>query len=252
MEGQNSNISPETPEKDLAETPLSETDPQEGPREAGDMAKAETAENGKKQRSTLRKFFNVVENIAFACILLIMVVLVYSMVQSRLSGGGPPRVFGYQMYIVLSGSMSPAFDAGSLIFLKPENPENIAVGDIITFRPPSGEGELTTHRVVQINREGGLSFITRGDANDVNDQHPVMADKLVGRVEYSVPYAGYLMSFGQSKTGIICLVMIPGALIIIFELRNLFRYAAEWEAEKAAKKKKETTPLPEEKGSSNP
>jgi hypothetical protein len=60
------------------------------------------------------------------------------------------------------------------------------------------------------------------------------------------------MDFGQSKTGIICLVMIPGALIIIFELRNLFRYAAEWEAGKAAKKKQENSPLPEEKGSSNP
>lgn len=248
MEDLNSNISPETPEKDLAETPLNETDPQEGHQEACDMAKTVTSENGKKQRSVLRKFFNVVENIAFACILLIMAALVYSMVQGRLSGGGPPRVFGYQMYIVLSGSMSPAFDAGSLIFLKPENPENIAVGDIITFRPPSGEGELTTHRVVQVNREDGLSFITRGDANDVNDQHPVMADKVIGRVEHSVPYAGYLMSFGQSKTGIICLVMIPGALIIIFELRNLFRYAAEWEAEKASKKKQESSPASGEKG----
>jgi signal peptidase len=116
----------------------------------------------KKRRGFLKKAFNLVESIAFACILLIMVALVYSMVQSRLTGGGPPRVFGYQMYIVLSGSMSPTFDAGSLIFLKPENPENIVEGDIITYRPPSGEGALTTHRVVQVNREDGLSFITRG------------------------------------------------------------------------------------------
>jgi signal peptidase len=121
-------------------------------------------------------------------------------------------------------------------------------GDIITYRPPSGEGKLTTHRVVQVNRDGGLSFTTRGDANDVNDQHPVMADKVVGKVYYALPYAGYVMSFGQSKAGIISLVMIPGALIIIFELRNLFRYAAEWEAEKTAEKKKESSALSEEKG----
>jgi signal peptidase len=75
-----------------------------------------------------------------------------------------------------------------------------------------------------------------------------MADKVVGKVYYALPYAGYLMNFGQSKTGIICLVMIPGALIIIFELRNLFRYAAEWEAEKTAEKKKESSALSEEKG----
>ena len=43
-------------------------------------------------KSGWRKAFNVVENIAFACILLIMVVLVYSMVQSRLSGTERPSV----------------------------------------------------------------------------------------------------------------------------------------------------------------
>jgi signal peptidase len=251
MEDRNSNFSPET-EENLCEAQLPETQFLEEHPAACGTAEADAAADGQKRKSGWRKAFNVVENIAFACILLIMVVLVYSMVQSRLSGGGPPRVFGYQMYIVLSGSMSPAFDAGSLIFVRPENPQDIVEGDIITYRPPSGEGELTTHRVVQVNRDGGLSFTTRGDANDVNDQHPVMADKVVGKVYYALPYAGYVMSFGQSKAGIISLVMIPGVLIIIFELRNLFRYAAEWEAEKAAKKKKESSPLSEEKGCKSP
>ncbi len=92
---------------------------------------------------------------------------------------------------------------------------------------------------MQVNAEDGLSFVTRGDANDVNDPTPVAADKVVGKVKFALPYAGYIMSFGQSKTGIISLVMIPGLLIIIFELRNLFRLAAEDEAKKAARKKKE-------------
>ena len=89
---------------------------------------------------------------------------------------------------------------------------------------------------MQVNAEDGLSFVTRGDANDVNDPTPVAADKVVGKVKFALPYAGYIMSFGQSKTGIISLVMIPGLLIIIFELRNLFRFAAEWETEKKAQK----------------
>lgn len=92
---------------------------------------------------------------------------------------------------------------------------------------------------MQVNTEGGLSFTTRGDANDVDDPHPVAAADVVGVVKYALPYAGYVMDFGQSKAGIISMVMIPGALIIIFELRNLFRLAAEDEAKKAARKKKE-------------
>lgn len=191
-----------------------------------------------------QKFFSVAGNALFFCLLALMVVLVFSMVQSRLRGG-PPQVAGHQMYIVLSGSMSPAFDAGSLAFVQPLPTRDIAVGDIITFRSAGGGDTLTTHRVVQVNSEGGLTFTTRGDANDVNDLYPVPAADVVGKVNYALPYAGYIMSFGQTKTGIISLVMVPGILIIIFELRNLFRLAGEWETEKAEKKKKDNSILPD-------
>ncbi len=252
MEKQHDELSPITAENLPEEHPRDEQPEACAAAATAEAVEAETAAKGEKRQSGLKKAFNLAGNVAFACILLIMVVLVYSMVQSKLTGGGPPQVFGHQMYIVLGGSMSPAFEAGSLAFLKPENPQNIVEGDIITYRPPSGEGTLTTHRVMQVNREHGLSFTTRGDANDVDDQHPVMAANVVGKVQFTVPYAGYLMNFGQSKTGVISLVMIPGVLIIIFEMRNLFRYAAEWEAEKAARKKKESSLLSEEKGCKNP
>lgn len=198
----------------------------------------------KKPRRGWLKACNIVGNVLFFCLLILMVALVASMVQSRIRGG-PPQVAGHQMYIVLSGSMSPAFDAGSLAFVQPLPSQDIAVGDIITFRSAGGGDTLTTHRVVQVNREGGLSFITRGDANDVNDQHPVPAADIVGKVHFALPYAGYVMNFGQSKTGIISLVMIPGVLIIIFELRNLFRLAGEYEAEKAARKRKKNDTFPD-------
>lgn len=232
MKDQNNNISPITaenlPEASGAEQLLS----------GADETQEQAAVSGKKQQKGLNKAFSIVGNLLFFCLLALMVVLVFSMVQSRLRGG-PPQVAGHQMYIVLSGSMSPAFEAGSLAFVQPLAPRNIAVGEIITFRSAGGGDTLTTHRVVQVNSEGGLSFITRGDANDVNDQHPVPAADVVGKVKFALPYAGYVMSFGQSKLGILSLVMIPGILIIVFELRNLFRLSAEYEAEKAAQRKKE-------------
>lgn len=194
----------------------------------------------KKQPTGRQKAFSVVGNVLFCCLLFLMVALVFSMVQSRLRGG-PPQVAGHQMYIVLSGSMSPAFDAGSLAFVQPTAPQNIAAGDIITFRSAGKGDTLVTHRVVQVNREGGLYFTTRGDANDINDQHPVPAADVVGKVNFALPYAGYVMNFGQSKLGILALVLIPGVLIIIFELRNLFQLAAGWDAEKKAQEKIENS-----------
>ena len=206
---------------------------------------AQPAAAGKKS-GTIKKMFNILGNGLFALLLLTMVFLVFTMVQSRLISG-PPSVAGYQMYIVQGGSMSPAFEAGSLAFLKPVETQAIAAGDIITYRSAGGGETLTTHRVVGVKREGGtLSFTTRGDANLVNDSLPVYPENIVGRIVYTVPYAGYLMHFGQSKTGIIALVFIPGAFIIVFELRNLFRIAAEWEAQKKNTEKTKNDSLPKE------
>lgn len=185
----------------------------------------------------LKKTINLAGNIIFFIMLLVMCILVFAMVQSNLTGG-PPGLAGYQMYIVQGGSMSPAFEPGSLAFLRPADTRSLRTGDIITYGSADSGKTLTTHRVVAVNSEDGrLSFTTRGDANQVNDHLPVYPENIVGRVVYTVPYAGYLMSFGQTKTGIIALVFIPGALVIFFEVRNLFRLAAEWEEEKERKKK---------------
>jgi signal peptidase I len=131
------------------------------------------------------------------------------------------------MYVVLSGSMNPTFDTGSLVFVKPTDPSAIAEGDIITFSSSGDASRLTTHRVVGINRENEINFITRGDANNVNDPNPVPAENLVGRVTGSVPYIGYLFGFAQTRQGLIMLIFIPGLFIIILELRRLFKHMVE-------------------------
>jgi signal peptidase I len=89
--------------------------------------------------------------------------------------GGQPKLAGHHMYIVLSGSMEPTFNARSMVFVKPVSPESIQKGDIITFTGAGGSKALTTHRVVGIERDanGKLQFTTKGDANQVVDPNPV-------------------------------------------------------------------------------
>ncbi len=183
------------------------------------------SEGGQADKKSSR-ILKTAGNMFSVALLIILISLSFFLVQSRISGG-KPTVFGYQMYVVLSGSMKPAFDTGSVVFVKPTAPNEIAEGDIITFSSTSDENRLTTHRVVGINRENELNFITRGDANNVNDPNPVAADNLVGRVTGSVPLVGYLLSFVQTRQGLILLIFIPGLLIIILELRKLFKYLVE-------------------------
>ena len=72
-----------------------------------------------------------------------------------------------------------------------------------------------------------MSFITRGDANNVNDPNPVAAENIIGRVTGSVPYLGYIFGFAQTRQGLILLIFVPGLLLIIMELRRLFKYMVE-------------------------
>jgi signal peptidase len=199
------------------------------------MEARSAAQTQKTNRRFLKRLTALLANTAFILTLVLMAVLVISLLQSRFTGG-PPTIAGHRLYVVLSGSMSPAFEAGSLVVVRPAEAEEIAVGDIITYREPGEGAKLTTHRVVEVEDENGLQFITKGDANEVVDQEPVPAENLVGKVVFAIPYAGYVADFAQSPQGLVTLVIIPGILIIVFEARNLLRYAAELERQKLAGK----------------
>lgn len=103
-----------------------------------------------------------------------------------------PTVTGATPYTVLTGSMSPALDPGTLIVVRPVEAGQIAVGDVVTYQLRSGEPEVVTHRVVSVavRGDGERVFRTRGDANSVVDERWVRAVQLRGRVWYSVPHLG--------------------------------------------------------------
>ena len=178
----------------------------------------------------------LIGNIAFGIFAVFMCIVTISLIQSKRSGEAP-KFLGYQTYIVLSGSMNPEFNTGAMVFVKPTDSSALQAGDIITFRGDSGDsGDLTTtHRIIEVLLDG--SFVTKGDANSVNDPNPISGEQVVGRVTLAVPYIGYVMDFARTKNGLFVLVIIPGALIIASELRKLYRYAAEHDRQQEAKKK---------------
>lgn len=186
--------------------------------------------------SMARRIIRLAGNLVFVCVLLLMAALVFFLLQSRLAGG-TPAVAGYQLYIVEGGSMSPTFELGSIVLVRPLDPTEVRVGDIITYRDPDPErlDTIVTHRVMQVLPTEPPSFITRGDANDADDPLPLPGGNLIGRVNYSVPYLGYLFSFVRTRTGILLLVLVPALLIIASELRKLLGYAQVLEKEKQLK-----------------
>ena len=134
-----------------------------------------------------------------------------------------PRVFGYEIYTVISGSMEPAIPTGSLVYIADTDPGEIVEGDVIAFYGgASGNGagaadsgaSIITHRVVSNSVIMG-EFITKGDANEKEDINPVSYDNYIGKVQLSVPMAGYaaeLFTSTQGKIAAVCVIAVAALL----------------------------------------
>ena len=114
-----------------------------------------------------------------------------------------PRIFGYEIYNVLSGSMEPAIPVGSVIYVEKVEPSQVEVDDVIAFH--DGESVIA-HRVVT-NRTSLGEFVTKGDANDVEDFDPIPYDALIGRVALHLPLLGHAMSLYASNVGKVYLLL---------------------------------------------
>lgn len=100
-----------------------------------------------------------------------------------------PRLAGYQVYSVISGSMEPVLPVGSAVYVRPVDPFALQPGDIVAY---SERGVPVTHRVIE-NRVSSQELITRGDANPSEDIFPVPYINLLGQVKAHVPVIGRVM-----------------------------------------------------------
>lgn len=134
--------------------------------------------------------------------------------------------FGWRVDTVFSGSMEPHLEVGGVAVTRPVEAEEIRVGDIITFYSPLSE-ELTSHRVIAV--EGGSSFYfrTQGDTNESADPFVVPPQSVVGKVCFHIPYLGYAAQFIKTPLGLLLTLCLPGLIIIIMELVNIWRVISE-------------------------
>ncbi|PSJ94312.1 signal peptidase I [Brevibacillus fortis] len=153
---------------------------------------------------------------------LVLIIALSGFLFASKMNGGKTTLFGSEIMVVLSGSMAPTFDTGSIVAVKPVNFGDIKQGDIVTFK---NEDDLTiTHRVVEVTGQG---LITRGDANNGNDTMPVTQDRLIGQVEFYVPLLGYLIEFIRSKVGMLVFLGVPGIYLIVSQVMKLFKMMKE-------------------------
>ena len=131
------------------------------------------------------------------------------------------RLIGLTPYAVLSGSMEPTYHVGSLIYVKSVDPQDVRVGDPITFVMDE-YSDVATHRVIGIDTDKKL-FYTKGDANDSEDGAPVYWPNLVGMPVFTIPYLGYFSNFVQHPPGIYLAVAGAAILLLLTFMPDLIR-----------------------------
>ncbi|MDR9787026.1 MAG: signal peptidase I [Peptococcaceae bacterium MAG4] len=172
-------------------------------------------------------------------LVLVLVVNVTIIVKSYIYPDRVPDFLGYKPFIVLSGSMEPAIQAGDLIITKVIEAEKVAEGDIIAFQ--AEKNTIVTHRVTDVRTEEGLSFLTKGDANTGADAKAVGVGELEGIYLCRLAGVGNFAMFLQTPLGMLLFVITPLCLFILYDVVSRNRRsraersrAAELEAELAA------------------
>lgn len=172
-------------------------------------------------RSAMSIVGSVVGVILFVVFGLIFVMNMVVIIQGVIHPERPPRIFGTTPLAVLSGSMSGEaeghIEVGDLIFIDPTEPDQLEAGDVIAFK----EGDIVvTHRIVrtQTDDQGALQFITKGDANNVEDRSPVNAEDVVGILSRRIPKLGDVIVFTQTPLGMLICIGVPVLAFVIYDI----------------------------------
>ena len=111
-----------------------------------------------------------------------------------------PRLAGYSLYTVISGSMEPEIPVDSLVLVRGTDPVSVEEGDVIAFYGADGSSAVITRRVVSNSPAVG-EFTTKGDANAERDMNPVSYENFIGKVEHVIPGVGRLAEAMAGSAG---------------------------------------------------
>ena len=162
------------------------------------------------------------------CIILlpILIINITLLIKSYTNADEVPSVGGVFPMIVLTDSMYPQIKSGDLIICHTAEAEDIQEGDVISFFDPMGSGTaVVTHRVLEVIEENGeLSFRTKGDNNNAEDQVLVPEKNLVGIYRSRIPALGNVAMFMQTTPGLIVCVVCPVLLLVGFDMLRRKKY----------------------------
>lgn len=208
------------------------------------------------------KFLNILSNVIFVPVIIILVVyLVYAVnIQKQ---NGVPSFFGQSYVRVLTGSMrNSGFERGDVVVLERVKISQIKEGNIIAFydssikstnaiptllteKPATAkdfktgketyQSRIVFHHVIGIyyDSAGNTWFETKGSSNASADDTLVRGDYVVGQYKDSV--MADIIEFISSSRGMIILIIIPSSILLFILLLNIIEIVDQMMREKKEK-----------------
>lgn len=187
----------------------------------------------------MKKSFNIITDILL--VVFILLASLITIISLNTKDRGVTNIFGYVPLNIQTNSMQNIINPGDLIFTQKYNGEDIEVGDIIAFFSVEEETTIIkTHRVVRKeNNDGTITFITKGDNAEGEDQLELTKNDIVSVYQsadyngFKLPFVGNIFSFLKSQTGFLFCIILPLFVFFIYQLYKFIVIIME-------EKKKET------------
>ncbi len=137
-------------------------------------------------------------------------------------------LYGFSTYVVATDSMVPVINVNDYIVVKDVEPEDLVVGDIITFNSGrdvdnDGKDDIITHYLASItpygedDHEFKTHAIGKDDVSDW-DLWTLHDEDIIGKYAYTVPVLGFIVAFLQSPYGIAVVIVNIVVIVAIYLL----------------------------------
>ncbi len=173
-----------------------------------------------------KKIIDLTLKIVWWVVLILLIALVVCIVSAKVKGK-VPKIFGYSVVLITSQSMGDAIPVGTYILIEEISPKDIKENDIICFYSEDASiyGHPNTHRVVSvIENDGKYEYVTKGDANAMQDAVTAKGEKLIGRYVRNLETLTWVSNAVQTQGMMVVFVgmfvLSAGIIVVIVVLKT--------------------------------
>ena len=198
----------------------------------------------KKLTQKQKKTLDIVVMCVEVAVVILAIVLSAIIIANPISNTAEVAKTNTKLLPVLSDSMAgdnkDSFKAGDLVIAKtPKDVFSLEVGQIITFRyNVNGYEVLNTHRIIEVVKDSSgkaQTYITHGDHNPEGANEEVNPYRVLAVYKTHLKGVGKAITWLQTPTNFLLVIVLPLALLFIYNVIMFVRMIMQWKVEKAKK-----------------